>query len=135
MIVAVDSSVLLAIFLDEPRADRWMETLVRARREGRLTVCEVVYAEVAPAFEAHSQLEAALHALGVELDAIGAEAALLAGQTFKTYRDSGGPRQYLIPDFLIAAHASIQANSLAAKDRGYLRRYFPDLSLAAQSTD
>jgi predicted nucleic acid-binding protein len=131
MIVAVDSSVLLAIFLDEPLADRWMETLVRSRRAGRLTMCEVVYAEVAPAFPERSDLDAALNALGVELDAIGAEAAWLAGQTFKRYREAGGPRQHLIPDFLIASHASAQADSLAARDRGYLRRYFPDLALAA----
>lgn len=130
MIVAVDSSVLLAIFLDQARADRWMEALVRARREGRLTVCEVVYAEIAPAFRSKETLDDAVHALGIELDPMGAQAAWLAGQTFKTYRDAGGPRQHLIPDFLIAAHASIQADSLAAMDRGYLRRYFPDLSLA-----
>ena len=135
MTVAVDSSVLLAIFLDEPPAERWMETLVRTRREGRLTLCEVAYAEVAPVFQSHSELDGALHTLGIELDAIGAEAAWLAGQTFKLYRDGGGPRQHLIPDFLIAAHASIQADSLAAIDRGYLRRYFPDLPLAAPELD
>lgn len=131
MIVAVDSSVLLSIVCDEPGADRWMETLVRIRREGRLTVCEIVYAETAPAFASRSELDAALETLGVELDSIGAEAAWLAGKSFKAYRDAGGPRQHLIPDFLVAAHASIQADSLAASDRGYLRRYFPDLPLSA----
>lgn len=35
----------------------------------------------------------------------------------------------LIPDFLIAAHAQIDCDRLAAADRGYLRRYFPELSL------
>jgi predicted nucleic acid-binding protein len=132
MIVAVDSSVLLSIFLDEPSADRWMETLVHARREGRLTLCDVVYAEIAPAFPSRSRLETALQALGIELDPIGAEAAWLAGQTFRAYRASGGPRQHLIPDFLIAAHAAVQANRLAAEDRGYLKRYFPKLPLATR---
>jgi hypothetical protein len=56
-------------------------------------------------------------------------AAHLAGHTFKRYRMAGGPRQHLVPDFLIAAHAEIQASRLAAIDRGYLRKWFPNLNL------
>lgn len=41
MKTALDSSVLLAIFNDEPGAERWMETLIAARREGQLLLCEI----------------------------------------------------------------------------------------------
>ena len=44
-------------------------------------------------------------------------------------RREGGPREYFVPDFLIAAHAQVQCDRLAAIDRGYLRRYFPRLRL------
>lgn len=54
--------------------------------------------------------------------AISCEAAFLAGETFKAYRKAGGPHQHLVPDFLIAAHAQIRADRLAATDRGYLRK-------------
>ena len=41
----------------------------------------------------------------------------------------GGPRDCLIPDFLIGDHAFQQANQLIAHDRGYLRRYFKALKV------
>ncbi len=67
--------------------------------------------------------------LNIRYDPILPEAAWRAGQIFQQYRRQGGPRTTLIPDFLIAAHAGEQADCLAAVDRGYLRTYFPDLTL------
>jgi predicted nucleic acid-binding protein len=129
MITAVDSSVLLAVFNGEKGADQWMETLIQARQEGRLVLCEIVYAEVAAGFEDQALLNKQLELLGLTQDPVNLDAAWLAGRTFRRYREAGGPREHLIPDFLIAAHAQAQANRLAAIDRGYLRRWFGDLKL------
>jgi predicted nucleic acid-binding protein len=129
MRTALDSSVLLAIFNGEDGAEQWLEALIRARREGRLILCEVVYAEIAPAFPDREALEERLRLMGATVEPINNDAAWVAGESFRQYRESGGPREHLIPDFLIAAHALSQADRLAALDRGYLRRWFGDLKL------
>lgn len=129
MRTAVDSSVLLAIFNEEPNGSAWLQTLMYARREGMLVICDTVYAEVAPFFTLQADLHDALRRLGACFEPLTAEAAWRAGTLFAEYRASGGPRQHLIPDFLIGAHAEVQADRLAAADRGYFCTYFTGLAI------
>lgn len=129
MITAIDSSVLLAIFNAEPAGERWLDGLIQARREGRLIICEIVYAEIAPSFDDRPSLDQQLESMGISVVPIDQAAAWVAGMTFLRYRRKGGPREHLIPDFLIAAHAMTHADRLAATDRGYLRRWFQNLKV------
>jgi hypothetical protein len=129
MKTAIDSSALLAIFNHEEDGSDWLGLLMEARRQGQLMLCDMVYAELAPAFASEAALQEALHKMGIGFEAVTPAAAWRAGICFRDYRKSGGPREHIIPDFLIAAHAEVQANRLAATDRGYLRRYFSKLTV------
>lgn len=129
MRTAVDSSVLLLILRRQSTWEEWRKTLSRAAEEGTLVVCPVVFAECSVGFANVKEARAKFNSLGIVYDAFSPECAWQAGQTFLEYRRNQGPREHMIPDFLIAAHASVQADRLAAFDRGYLRTYFPALSL------
>jgi predicted nucleic acid-binding protein len=129
MITAIDSSVLWAILKQEPGHESWLQALLGAASDGPLILCPVVFAELAPSTSDAAELSGFLGQLAITYSPISEVAAHLAGQTFKRYRLAGGPRQHLVPDFLIAAHAQLQANRLVAIDRGYLRQWFPDLRL------
>jgi predicted nucleic acid-binding protein len=118
MITAIDSSVLWAILKQEPGHAGWLQILQGAAADGPLILCPVAYAELAPSTADAGALDRFLARLAISYSPISETAAHLAGQTFKQYRLAGGPRQHLVPDFLIAAHARIQANRLAAIDRG-----------------
>jgi predicted nucleic acid-binding protein len=133
VITAVDTSVLIAIYKGELDGEAWLNQLSTQHKFGSLAVCEVVVAELAALLASERNVQNFFEDLGLEFAAILPGTAILAGQIFKAYRQAGGPREHLIPDFLIGAHALRQCDQLAAADKGYLRRYFPKLKVISPS--
>ncbi len=129
MRTALDSSVIVLLSRKQSGWEAWRDTLRNAASEGELLISPIAFAEFSIGYPDVEAAQADLDLLHVIYDPITPAAAYLAGQIFLRYRRQGGPRLNLIPDFLIAAHASVQADRLAALDRGYLRSYFPALSL------
>ena len=132
MRTALDSSVLLLLSRKQPGWEVWRDRLQFAASEGELSISPIAFAEFSIAYSQVEAVQADLDLLNVYYDPISPAAAYLAGQIFLRYRRNGGPRLNLIADFLIAAHASVQADRLAALDRGYIRTYFPSLALLGE---
>ncbi|MSU48655.1 MAG: PIN domain-containing protein [Opitutus sp.] len=129
MRLGVDSSVALAILKGESDGASWFDLLMALRASHALVVCDVAYAELSAVFSSEQSLQEKLSALGIGFDSVSPATAFLAGQMFAAYRKAGGPRQSLIPDFLIGAHALTQTGGLVTADRGYLRTYFRGLKI------
>lgn len=127
--IAVDTSVLLSIFKGEPSGKLWLECLQTAAKRTSLIVSSIVLAEVRSFFHTEEACRRAIQNLELKHSPLSEDSALLAGKILHACRAEGGPRSTILPDFLIAAHAVCQADSLATEDRGYLRRYFPSIRL------
>ena len=134
MITAVDTSVLLDIFGADPTfGPRSKASLRSCIAEGSLVACEVVWTEVASVFPSPEAAIDAMSRLGVDFSAIELETALAASASWKKYRDRGGRRDRVAADFLIGAHALLQANRLLTRDRGFYRAYFSSLKVIDSS--
>ncbi len=129
MITAVDTSVLLDVFLpDETFGPGSAEWLRAAYDRGAIILCEVVYAELAPAFPDRGALDEALGQIGATVSPLGASIAFDAGRRWLRYRRASGKNSRIITDFLIGAHATATAERFLTRDRGFYRTYFPELA-------
>ena len=128
MITAVDTSVLLDVFLPDDRYGEQSKTWLRAAYDtGAIIVSDIVHAELAPAFPDRAVLDRALREINATTSPVDTAIAYDAGMRRLRYRQSGGPRTRIISDFLIGAHAVAVADKFLTRDRGFFATYFPEL--------
>ena len=153
MITAVDTNILLDVLIpNAPHGDESESALAEALRAGAVVISDPVYAELAVHFPQQETLDRFLTDTGLRLESCKADALYRAGKGWSEYIrrrpalacpqcgatqelhcDKCGasvqPRQHVVADFIIGAHALAQADQLLTRDRGYYATYFPELAL------
>lgn len=130
----VDSSVLLDLFTEDPVWLEWSESrLIAAAQAGVLVINAVVLAEVAPRFQRVETLRASLPSMAI-IESIPLEAGFLAGHAHAEYRRSGGPREAILPDLLIGAHAAVTGRPLLTRDPRLVATHIPGARLISPMT-
>ncbi len=130
--VLVDSNVLLDIVTDDPVWSPWSAAQIeKFAEDGQSIINGVVYAELSVRFPTTDAVDEVLRRVCLTLEDTPRSSLFLAGKVYRQYRDSGGTRTGVLPDFLIGAHAAVQGIALLTRDPRRYRTYFPDIILIA----
>jgi predicted nucleic acid-binding protein len=129
-LLLVDTNVILDVVEDDPDWANWSQTrLDAATLQYTLLINSVIYAELSIAYLRIEELEAMLSAGGFRMEPIPREALFLAGKVFRQYRNRGGTKTGVLPDFFIGAHAAVAGIPLLTRDPRRYRSYFPKLDI------
>jgi predicted nucleic acid-binding protein len=134
MRTALDTNVLSALWSNEPGATAIAKGLANARHDGAVLISAIVYCELLAypnATEAYVDTFCADTGITIDLQLQDA-AWIEAGRRFAKYatrrrRSKTESPKRLIADFLVGAHALIQADRLMTLDPTRYQQDFPEL--------
>lgn len=130
-----DSNVILDL-LDEQSpfhdwSTRWFET---SASTDAVVTNAVVFAEASGRFSNLHDAGTIFEELALVYENILPEAAHHAGRTHRIYRQNGGRRDRVLPDFLIGAHAAVKGYRILTRGGARYRSYFPTVEVIAPDT-
>jgi predicted nucleic acid-binding protein len=127
--ILVDTNVFVDVIHMDPI---WMDWSLRALSQAKnqpIVTNFVVYAELHTHNTAGPHIDAFLQNLGVQVLDLTRPAAQLAAHAFRSYRQRGGTKNGILPDFFIGAHAQAEGYQLLTRDAGRYRSYFSGIDL------
>ena len=127
----IDSNIFIDLFADSTFFEASRDALLECMLQGPLVMGAVVWAELGHAVPNELELKSRLRWLRLQQADFPFEAAFVAGQAHRLYRQRGGRRERTLPDFLIGAHATVAGHRLLTRDPARYRSYFPDLDIIA----
>ena len=126
----VDTNVLLDVLQDDPQWAEWSMAQLRAQSQvRRLAINDVIYAELSLSFSTVEALDAVVKRLELAVAPLPRAALFLAGKAFLKYRQRGGTKAQVLPDFFIGAQAAVNAWPLLTRDVRRYATYFPTVTL------
>ena len=129
MIIA-DTSVLLDVVRNDPIwGRRARQALDDASANDVVVINDVIYAEMSARYPTFESFEATLSAVPLSHRTIPRQALFLAAKAFQRYRQRGGTKTGVLPDFFIGAHAAVEGASLLTRDPRHVSSYFPSVML------
>ena len=154
MIKAIDTNILLDILIpNSAYLTSSLDCLLNVDKEDELIISSIVFAELGTQFLSFDDLVGFLKQTGIKMIPLNEKSLFEASKAWKTYTanrkdeifcpscgnkhniicpscgETISFRQHILSDFLIGAHAKMQAEQLITRDRGFYRKYFQGINI------
>ncbi len=134
MTTFIDTSVLIPLLSAQAEHHQWCRDRLD-QADPPVVVSDIVYVELSVGMISKEETDAAISDLALERRGYSDEVLYRAGRAFLQYKENDGPRDSLLPDFLVGALAEIEGEPLLTRDPGKVRTYFPGVQLIHPDAD
>jgi predicted nucleic acid-binding protein len=135
ILTLVDSNVVIDLLeVRQPWRDWAEERMSVLSEDGALIINQIIFGEISVPYPDFELLDQALRKVAFGREDLPWEACFRAAKAFLNYRKLGGPREKILPDFFIGAHASVNGHRILSRDGARYRTYFPDVEVIAPDT-
>ncbi len=128
--VLVDTNVIIDVLKADPQWYEWSAAKLWTYQQSHgLAINAVVYAELASNFSNNEALDHFLQTVDIGVEEIPKPALFKAGLAFAKYKQRGGTKTGVLPDFFIGAHAVVAGYALLTRDIGRYKTNFPKIQI------
>ena len=127
--VLVDTNVILDVITDDPDWSDWSLSQLELNESRGLAVNPAIYAELCYGFSSPREVDDLLRRFALAYQETPRLGLFKAAKAYARYRQRGGNRTNVLPDFIIGGHAEATGLILLTRDSARFRNYFPSVRL------
>lgn len=129
--ILIDSNVIIDVINNEADWKVWsMDKIAHLAARDRVTVNDIVVAEVSPSMGSLEVFYREIRRLGISYEPLSDIAAFIAGEAFLAYRMTRRIEgKAILADFFIGGHAQTLSATILTRDPRFYRSYFPEVPL------
>lgn len=130
MTTVVDTNVLIYLTDETKPLHEWaVEQFAVRQALGPMLVCDIVFAEFSAGMADLDSTQQAIADLAVERRRYSDAALFGAARAYVQYRQNGGTKTRVLPDFLVGALAAAEDAVIITNDPANYETYFPAVAL------
>lgn len=131
MTTFVDTAVVIYLLDEEHNLHAWsVDELNKAKKQGPVIIPDIAYSELSVGLPSKEATDQAITRLALERFPCSDQTLFRAGRAFKKYKEENdGPKNNVLPDFLIGAQAETEGSPLLTNNKADFVGYFPEIQL------